>query len=336
MENKSGGSNGTGAGPQSSAGGREKFEQKDRRAVQLTLRPPSRRIVTRPGGAAASRRQNHQMTMAHLKAATPVTPSRSHNARDHKSEPIAMSVNDFPSLKDASRGGEPDSKPRRGSERRSLLRKSNKYAASVSATASQRMLLARQESAKQAKRRSNRRRSTGESEGFTGSGRFAPAGAVDDFGFDSLKAAEDAKKASDTVLIDEDGFIIGAEPQADPFASSSFNAGFPPTSFKASFDESKVGNNSFFPASSKDTKKKKGGSRRASMTGKVSPGKLKKKDDSRIDAVERATKKKLDMLRRAAEQQGDPSFGNKVDMVEQETMKQIRRIREHYKQGRDD
>lgn len=245
MENKNGGGGGERSGGENNAvpSGGERREREDRRAVQQHLRPPSRRIVTRPaGGAAASRRQNHQMTMAHLQAATPVTPSRgSANSGDRKPAPVAMSVNDFPSLKDASRGGDP--KPRR--ERRSLLRKSNKYAASVSATASQRMLLARQESVKQesavkqARRRSsNRRRSTGDAEGFESSEGLAPA-------------------------LDSFGFYVGAE--ADPFASSAFNVDFPSTSsFTANFNDSKASNNSFFPASSKDTKRKKGSSRRAS------------------------------------------------------------------------
>jgi hypothetical protein len=65
-------------------------------------------------------------------------------------------------------------------------------------------------------------------------------------------------------------------------------------------------------------------------SGKV-PGKLKKKDDQRIDAVEKATRKKVEMMRREAEEQGDLAFGSKVDMFEQETMKQIRRVRDYGK-----
>ena len=61
------------------------------------------------------------------------------------------------------------------------------------------------------------------------------------------------------------------------------------------------------------------------------PGKTKKKDEHRIDDVEKATKKKLEMLRREAEKQGDSAFGSKVDLIEQETMKQIRRLRDHHK-----
>jgi hypothetical protein len=196
--------------------------------------------------------------MAHLKASTPVLNSGRSSKSDQKAAPVAMSVNDFPSLKDASRGGasEDTHKPqqRRGSERRSLLRKSNKYAASVSATASQRMLLARQEDVKK-KRGTRRRGSTGGKDAFPDAEAFAspaPAPLTDDF-----------------------GFLIGGEAQADPFAASAFNAEFPPTS---SFDTTNVDHNNanissnnsasnpFFPASSKDTKKKKGSNRRGSMT----------------------------------------------------------------------
>jgi hypothetical protein len=317
------------SGRGSSSGDRKQ----DRRAAQQQLKPPSRREVTRPGGAAANRRQNHQATMAHLEAATPVV----QGGRSSKSDQKAKSVNDFPSLsKDASRGS---GETPQGSEKRSLLRKSNKYAAFVSVTASQRMLIARQEDAKK-KRHSNRRRSTGENDGSGGTKGFASAGYSDDFGFDYMQPKEEPKTGVDSVLIDEDGFIIGADPQSDPFGASAFDADFPPTlSFDANFNSknnasvSSINNgssSSFFLASVKDTKKKKGSSRRASMTGKTAPGKLKKKDQSRIDAVEKATKKKLDVLRKAAEQQGDSAFGYKVDAVEQETMKQIRRIRDHY------
>jgi hypothetical protein len=262
LENKSSGGRGGGGDSSPSGGG---GDPKDRRAAQQRLRPPSRRVVTRPGGAAANRRQNHQATMAHLKASTPVLNSGRSPKSDEKAASVAMSVNDFPSLKDASRGGASDKvKPqqRRGSERRSLLRKSNKYAASVSATTSQRMLLAHQEDVK--KKRSNRRRSTGDKNGFPGveaSGAAAPAAAP---------------------LTDDFGFLIGGEAQTDPFTASAFTAEFPPSfdttniDHNASISSNNSASNPFFPASSKDTKKKKGSNRRASMSGKTSLGKPKK------------------------------------------------------------
>lgn len=348
--------------------------QNDRRAGTNNLRPPSRRVVTKPGGAAANRRQNHQMTMAHLEAATGTAgvPSRSasRDASARGSSNAPMSVNDFPSLKDASNSrssvedGDYKSSGRE-SGRRSLLRKSNKYAASVYATASQRVLLARQASAEQStSKRSSRRSSTGHSSTAHVATRRSSTGHVEstafvspdrkdmgDFGF---KGANDAKKsAGDPVLIDEDGFIIGANNTQDPFASASFGNDFPQDTFSnkdtfvgngnSTTNSTTNNNSSFFPAPVKDTKKKKAsnggssgsggsgsGSRRASMGGKP-PGKTKKKDEHRIDDVEKATKKKLEMLRREAEKQGDSAFGSKVDLIEQETMKQIRRLRDHHK-----
>jgi hypothetical protein len=283
------------------------------------------------------------MTMAHLMATTPggaVGSTALFSAGDPNSArggtAVPMSVKDFPSLKDASGRSSFDdgdySLSRRESGRRSLLRKSNQYAASVSATASQRMLLARQENAKERKRVS-RRSSTGDVDVKTGSSGFGTAPQDSDgFGFTSIDD-DDTKKAGDPVLIDEDGFIIGANNTQDPFANASFGNDFPKDTFA---NTNTFGNptSSFFPAPAKDTKKKKGSSSRRASTGMAGgkvPGKLKKKDDQLIDAVEKATRKKLEMLRREAEEQGDLAFGSKVDMVEQETMKQIRRIRDHYK-----
>lgn len=302
--------------------------EKNRREAAQQLRPPSRRIVTRPGGAAASRRQNHQMTMAQLQSSSNSPPPGSSGKRQARNPTSAtMTVNDFPSLKEVSTSGSGGGKDEFGSrrssgsrgERRSLLGKSNKYAASVSATASQRMLLARQQSAKKTSTSRRRRPAATSADGDPASSPKAKKdGDGDGFGFSSLDAADDAasKKSGDPVLIDEDGFIIGGEQQPDPFAVA------PTPSFPTSFSKDSTFSKSFLPAPTKDTKKKKGSGRRASLTGPP------KKED-RINAVEQATKKKLDILRRAAE--GDAAFGNRVDMVEQETMKQIRRIREHYK-----
>lgn len=331
-----------------SAGSAPAATPRDRRASTSDLRPPSRREVTKPGGAAASRRQNHQMTMAHLQATTSMaggavggamsrfSSGDSNNSRG--STAVPMSVKDFPSLKDASARSSFDdgeySLSRRESGRRSLLRKSNKYAASVSATASQRMLLARQENAKERKRVS-RRSSTGDVDIMTGSSGFGIATQDSNaFGFTNLDD-DDKKPVSEHVLVDELGFIVGAHNSQDPFAAAgSFSNDFPKDTFA---NTNTFGNTtgSFFPAPAKDTKKKKGSSSRRASTGMTSsgkvPGKLKKKDDQRIDAVEKATRKKVEMLRREAEEQGDLAFGSKVDMFEQETMKQIRRVRDHGK-----
>jgi hypothetical protein len=275
----------------------------DRRAA-TQLKPPSRRVVTRPGGAAASRRQNYQMTMAHLEATSgsqsmPASTRPPSQGASKLTPSVTMTPNDFPSLQEG-RGASDIQSPsddvefddadtngrREGERRRSLLRKSNKYATSVSATAtSQRLLLARQNSIKQARDKINTRRSKRESFGSE----------TDEFDFQDqhdLESNGDAssKKGADPVLIDEDGFIVGGENNQDPFAQSSkFDSGFSSGTFDSTF----------IPASSKDTKKKKGSSsshRRSSISSGKDPGKLKKKDFG-IDAVEKATRKKLEKLR---------------------------------------
>jgi len=224
----------------------------DRRAFTTDLRPPSRRIVTRPGGAAASRRQSHQMTMAQLQAAAPPSSSRRDAATSKDIPSVTMTVNDFPSLKDASRSKELalSGSGRRGAdgrtERRSLLGKSNKYADSVKATASQRMLIARKEGAKAKKPTSRRRSDEGRKDG-----------ADDGFGF-----TDDAsKKSSDPILVDEDGLNGG---ESDPFAEATPFESFGDDTFGSFFpagptsaEDDAAGGNSFFPLSATDTQNKK-------------------------------------------------------------------------------
>lgn len=254
--------------------------QRDRRVTTIDLRPPSRRELTKPGGAAATRRQNHQMTMAHLEASIgssePYSPSSS---RASDSRGVPKSVNDFPSLIGSSRSPSDDtvqSGSRRESGRRSLLRKSNKYAAAVSAaTASQRMLLARQDSAKHRKRVS-RRSSTGDTNPVTRTGIRYVEKVADEFPGFSAVEENDVKAPGDPVLIDEDGFIIGAAGTQDPFANSSFGNDFPKDGFGGN-DSFTPATNSFFPAPAKDTKKKKGGSNRRASTGTTGVGKTPKK-----------------------------------------------------------
>jgi hypothetical protein len=157
-----------------------------------------------------------------------------------------------------------------------LLRKSNKYAAAVSAaTASQRMLLARQDSAKHRKRVS-RRSSTGDTNPVTRAAfRNVEKGADDFPGFPAVEGNA-AKAPGDPVLIDEDGFIIGATGSQDPFANASFGNDFPKDGFGGN-DAFTPATNNFFPAPAKDTKKKKGGSNRRASTGTTGIGKAPKK-----------------------------------------------------------
>lgn len=252
--------------------------QRERRVTALDLRPPSRReIITKPGGAAASRRKNHlmKMTMGHLESpieANEFAPPLAAYASDSRGTP--KSVNDFPSLTGPSRTS---SRTSSESGRRSLLRKSNKYAAAVSATASQRMLLARQDSAK-ARKRASRRSSTGDTNPVIRAPIQSVENVEDDFGF-SIIEEKDTKTSGDPVLIDEDGFIIGAGGAQDPFAAATFGADFPKDGFGGndSFEPTVSSFGDFFPAPAKDTKKKKGGSNRRASTGTTGSGKMPKK-----------------------------------------------------------
>ena len=169
-------------------------------------------------------------------------------------------------------------------------------------------------------------------------------------GWPSAIAAQKAKREkADPLLIDEDGFIISADPNdnpfGDPFAmqpmeTSKQEFGFDADFFHSSLKDTKPKNTSRTKtsrrssevASSSTTKKKSSSSSKGS---KSSSSKGPDKE-SRIDAVELATKKKIDMLRQlVAERVGEETRGGskqsldtKLDFVEAETMKQIARLRD--------
>eukprot|EP00541_Cyclophora_tenuis_P000288 CAMPEP_0116549236 /NCGR_PEP_ID=MMETSP0397-20121206/4764_1 /TAXON_ID=216820 /ORGANISM="Cyclophora tenuis, Strain ECT3854" /LENGTH=556 /DNA_ID=CAMNT_0004073943 /DNA_START=14 /DNA_END=1684 /DNA_ORIENTATION=- len=146
-----------------------------------------------------------------------------------------------------------------------------------------------------------------------------------------------SSQQTDPVLIDEDGFLIGGKKDEGGAAFADFDA-VP----KDAFD------NSFFNPPPAPSRRKKGGSRRASLTSadakkstssprratmdmgaKPSRRASMGNKESRIDAVEYATKQRLDMLRQMAADNGDSTgLDSKIDFVEAETMKQIRRLRD--------
>lgn len=170
-------------------------------------------------------------------------------------------------------------------------------------------------------------------------------------GWPSALAAQKAKREKvDPLLIDEDGFIISADPNdnpfGDPFAmqpmeTSKQEFGFEASFFQSSLKDTKPKNSSRTKTnrrsseigSSSTTTKKKSSS--SSSKGSKSSSKGPDKE-SRIDAVELATKKKIDMLRQlVAERAGEETRGGskqsldtKLDFVEAETMKQIARLRD--------
>jgi hypothetical protein len=122
----------------------------------IQLRPPSQRNVAPRRGAAAQRLQNHQAVLAHLDQAVGSTNNAINRSKQTTRTSLTtpkLTVNDFSSLNYPA--DEPSEyaamrKPIHNA-RRSLLRKSNKYAASVTAT-STRMLLHSNAQKKQNKR----------------------------------------------------------------------------------------------------------------------------------------------------------------------------------------
>lgn len=166
-----------------------------------------------------------------------------------------------------------------------------------------------------------------------------------------------SSKASDPLLIDEDGFILSNGFGEDPFAKSGDGfADFAAASTQDAFDESfsslrpkkskaqpSSGRRKTMPTSSQPMFPSSD-HRRSSM-GAVSPPKNK---ESRIDAVEHATKNRIEMLRKLvaersmrlpveeqASARGGEALNNKLDFVEAETMKQIARLRTRLESQRD-
>jgi hypothetical protein len=174
-------------------------------------------------------------------------------------------------------------------------------------------------------------------------------GSKDGIGFGGGWPSIDSQKAdkhAGLLVIDEDGFIVATDPNENPF-------GDPFAMQPREKPETDFGFETSFFNSSRDTKpvsvprnttkashgiseagtiptKKKGGDK---VSNSLSKGADKQ---SRIDAVEMATKKKIDKLRQlVAARAGEGDSGgsknaldNKLDFVEEETMKQISWLRD--------
>jgi hypothetical protein len=177
------------------------------------------------------------------------------------------------------------------------------------------------------------------------------------------KGSSMAKKKDDPLLIDEDGFIISPDPGADSFGDPFSTSNKSPTAqdFDSAFDKdaspffspiSPTGSTSRRKASGRSTSGSSGRSPKGVLppppsdvprrtnadTRNMSSSKgrsTSRNREERIDEVEVATKKKIDMLRKlAAERMPDDHLVNKLDFVEAETMKQIARLRNRLGESR--
>ena len=169
-----------------------------------------------------------------------------------------------------------------------------------------------------------------------------------------LDSAAGANK-SDPLLIDEDGFIVSDTGDdggfSDPFApTNNKNDPFAAVAAKTMNQDNPFAD-SFFPPGNSATVKKEAKKRTKKKTSSMpvdaskdivySPGdNSTKTKESRIDAVELATKKRIEMLRKLVEYRArhvsedsnrtnsDGDELEKLDFVEAETMKQIARLRD--------
>jgi hypothetical protein len=172
---------------------------------------------------------------------------------------------------------------------------------------------------------------------------------------------------SDPLLIDEDGFIISEDKgfTEEPFAANkdttepfqqkdAFQSSFfpqpPPTHRDRKTANRAARRDTMMTAPVSRPETKSGGAaerRRASMAHAPAPSHVRPPQvpdpankESRIDAVELATKKRIEMLRKLVYERsarfgaddpslrkGEDALNNKLDFVEAETMKQIARLR---------
>jgi hypothetical protein len=146
---------------------------------------------------------------------------------------------------------------------------------------------------------------------------------------------------SDPLLIDEDGFIVSN--------NTGFDDPFETNKKEDMFASQQVDPfaNAFFSAAKEDALPKRKAKRRSSkesltMVTMLSTDSSK---DTKIDAVEMATKKRIEMLRKLVEdrartisedskQGGSKEELQKLDFVEAETMKQIARLRDRLGESR--
>jgi hypothetical protein len=164
---------------------------------------------------------------------------------------------------------------------------------------------------------------------------------------------EQASIRGDPLLIDEDGFIVGNDTNngdfVDPFAPTNNQEDLFAPNNEDPFA------NTFFSSTKKDTKRKV--KRRPSAESSTSQQVARVVEapkntvissndsrESRIDAVEMATKKRIEMLRKLVEYRARTMSSDedsaskdelqKLDFVEAETMKQIARLRDRLGESR--
>lgn len=171
----------------------------------------------------------------------------------------------------------------------------------------------------------------------------------------TLKKDENRRRSSsnsDPLLIDEDGFLVAggaAQPSPDDAFGGSFSSEKRPKS-----DENRKASQSELLAAKRKELMDYQNQKKLRQSSRVRIGGTNVNGDrdnaSKIDAVEAATKKRIEMLRRVvAEKAGqhsaadnkadrggdhqpeDDELTHKLDFVEQETMKQISRLRKRYK-----
>ena len=120
-----------------------------------------------------------------------------------------------------------------------------------------------------------------------------------DFGNGSENSG-DTSSFGNTNLFDRDGFPVAVDSSVDPFAISSFGNDFPQDAYGSQTDAfASADGNNFFPASTKDTAKRKKGSGRRGSVGTTSitksppqVNKTKKKEDAKAEGEEKARKRK--------------------------------------------
>ena len=358
-------------------------------------------------GAAAQRLQHRQAVLAHLRAsATEDVQSRRQSA---PTQTPTLTVKDFSSL------NYPREEPsvyairhkRINNGKRNLLRKSNKYATSVTATSTRILLQSNQ------KKQSNKRYSQQRNKRVTAeSPRYnlqrnkmgateppvPPPNKVDvdgvlssingdiNFIFEELSVFDDtlldnrakgkimdnlnsvarslhtshkpdsllkqdallhnpkdawASIKSDALLIDEDGFIVSNNTGFhDPFETNKKEDLF-------ALQQVDPFANTFFSASKEDALPKRKVKSRSSKesTTMFTVTSVDSSKDTKINAVEMATKKRIEMLRKLVEdraraisedskQGGSKEELKKLDFVEAETMKQIARLRDRLGESR--
>ena len=283
---------------------------------------PQPPVVAKPGGAAAKRRLNYQITMAQLEATVGSSLLRksSKYAASVSATAASMQAMTLAGTNNANAnaigGGGSGDTP--GKERIRMPRRlTDATTSSVSSPTSPDPGFATKSSNNNNNnnntpqgfanfnavvvetKRSNGGHTTptGSSKGFDGSG-FSNsgfgAGNQEMHNFFVFNDHNDDSKGNNNNLFDQDGFPVSVDGSHDPFAISSFGNDFPQDAYNSNVDAFATDDGkSFFPASTKDSAKRKKGSSSGSGGGsshrRSSVGK--KKDDVK-DSEEKVRKRK--------------------------------------------